>query len=312
MSPPPVPSGPIFLAGLDRSGIGLLGEILECHPDVSMTRRTNFWSTWAGAFGDLGDPANLERCLAAMSQDRRMRVFEPDADALQARIGSRPFSDADLFAVLQEELMERRGRTRWGDKSLGAERHADTIMAAYPDALMVHVIRDPRDRFASQRRHRGPVRGGAGAGAALWRWSEALAIRHSSRHGDRYTVVRYEDLVREPDDVLADLSGFLGLREGIRPDGTAAAASPLHTQSIGRHREDLTDDERRYTELALRRPMRRQGYEPEPSPASRSDSLAFWFGALPRSLGRDLGWRVHDRLGHHRQRGPQGRRGVAE
>ena len=175
VSPPSTgASGPIFLAGVDRSGIGLLGELLECHPAVSMTRRTNFWAFYAGRFGSLANPHTVDRCLDEMMRNARMRVLEPDDARLQADLAHGAPTYERLFELLQLQLMERRGRTRWGDKSLGAERYARTILSAYPTAAMVHVLRDPRDRYASHDRHRQPRRSGVGHGAAMWQWSERL------------------------------------------------------------------------------------------------------------------------------------------
>ena len=45
-----------------------------------MTRRTNFWSLYAGRFGDLISPAAVDRCLEEMMRNRRMRILEPDRD----------------------------------------------------------------------------------------------------------------------------------------------------------------------------------------------------------------------------------------
>ena len=154
--------------------------------------------------------------------------------------------------------MERRACTRWGDKSLGAERFADTILAAYPTASMVHVLRDPRDRYASQATHRTPRRSGAGRAAALWHWSERLARHHSRRFPGRYLVVRYEDLVADPNPRLEEIRCFLGLDVST---GTIDP-TPFTLASVARHRRDLNADERRFLELALAPGMQRWGYQP--------------------------------------------------
>ncbi len=49
-----------------------------------------------------------------------------------------------------------------------------------------------------------------GAGAALWLSSIRLARRNQARHPDQYKVVRYEDLVTLPVEVLEDVCQFLG------------------------------------------------------------------------------------------------------
>jgi len=302
--PSPGPTGPIFLAGVDRSGIGLLGEVLECHPAVSMTRRTNFWAFYADRFGDLASPAAVDRCLDEMMRNARMRILRPDRDRLHADLAQGSPTYARLFELLQLQLMHRRGRSRWGDKSLGAERYASTILSAYPTASMVHVLRDPRDRYASHRSSRDLRRSSSGRGAALWHWSERLARRHSRRFAGRYLVVRYEDLVREPAVCLEDVRGFLGLSE---PDGTIEAA-PLWTSSIGRHRRDLAPDDLRYLQLTLARGMRRRGYVPDPLELTRATGARFWARTLPVETARATTWVVANVVRGRRGERPSDRR----
>ena len=285
-APRALSSGPIFLAGVDRSGIGLLGEVLECHPQVSMTRRTNFWALYAGRFGDLTSPEAVERCVDEMMRNRRMRLLEPDRRRLHADLAAGKPTYERLFELLQLQLMERRGCSRWGDKSLGAERFAGTILSAYPTACMVHVLRDPRDRYASHATHRTHRRGGAGRGAALWHWSERLAHRNGRRFAGRYRVVRYEDLVGEPDRLLGEIRGFLGLDAPTEMSG----ATPLTTGSVARHRRDLTPGERRYLELALAPGMQRWGYQPDPRERSASQSISFWTRTVPLECVRAAAW----------------------
>jgi hypothetical protein len=265
--------GPVFLAGADRSGIGLLGELLEGHPDLAMSRRTDFWQRYCGRYGDLG-PADVDRCLTDMAADRRWRDFSPDRAQVLADLEVCR-SDAQLFASLQRQRMERLGKTRWGDKSLGSEIHADRILSAFPTAMMVHVIRDPRDRYASQKLHRGASRGGASAGAALWRDSVRLADRHALRYPTRYRTVRYEALVRDPEGTLEELCGWLGLPGGAE----LAATTVLHTRSIGRYRTDLTLRELTVIEDTTRGHLGGFGYRPEPpvpQPRTVRWSTTFW------------------------------------
>ena len=202
--------GPIFLAGVDRTGIGFLGELLEAHPRIAMTRRTNFWSYYYNRFGDLSDPDNFERCLTEIQRNSRMQRLQPQPDRLRQEFRQGEQTYARLFALLCEHNMERLGKVRWGDKSLGSERYADTILTAYPTAKMIHIIRDPRDRYASQFSHRGVGRGKLGAGVALWLTSVRLAERNQRQYKERYKIVLYETLAHKPEEVLLDVCDFVG------------------------------------------------------------------------------------------------------
>ena len=289
--------GPIFLAGVDRSGIGLLGEILEMHPDVSMTRRTRFWSDHAGRHGDLTDSAAIDRALDAMLKPPRMAVLEPDRERLHAELSGTAPSYPRLFESLQIQLMQRRGRIRWGDKSLAAEQYAPEIFDAYPDARMVHVLRDPRDRFASQKHHRNQSRGGVGAGSALWRWSERLATTNQGRFAGRYHVIRYEDMVTDTDSVLDEVRRFLCLSG---PAESAVQGPELGPDSIGRFHDDISSDERRIIELMTRRGMARRGYPRQPRRSSLVDSVRFWSTRVPLELAHALVWRIGIQRRHNR------------
>ena len=198
---------------------------------------------------------------------------------------------------MQRQLMERRGCSRWGDKSLGSERFAPTIMSAYPTAQMVHVLRDPRDRYASHKHHRGLSRGGLGAGAVMWRWSERLALAHSQRFGARYHVVRYEDLVEDTESTLETIRTFLELDSESISATDRIAPRPLDTRSIGRFREDISTEECRFIQLTTRRGMNRRGYLHDAVVLSPGAQLRFWGRYFPVQAVRAGLWRPMTELG---------------
>jgi len=85
--------GPIFIAGADRSGTTLLYALLASHPSISMVRRTNMWRYFDRRYGDLGDPANLDRCLNDMLRYRRMQ--HPRSDRRPGfRFADEPITEA--------------------------------------------------------------------------------------------------------------------------------------------------------------------------------------------------------------------------
>lgn len=316
--------GPIFLAGLDRSGIGLLGELLEAHPNIAITRRINFWSFFYKRFGDLSQPANLDRCLDAMLRYTRVAVLEPDRARLRAELLEGETIYARLFTLLQEQNAQRLGKSRWGDKSLKAEQYADVILDAYPTAKMIHVVRDPRDRYASQLTHRGVGRGRIGAGAAMWLWSVRLGERNERRYPDRYRIVQYESLVSDPVEVFSAILEFVG--EEYVPGLVRGADDPAEetqvvdeprmtrivgTASVGRFRTVLSARDVAFLQAIPRPFVERFGYEDVRVVMSRCDRVRFVVWDAPLNLARMVGWRagmeIRDRLG----RRPSARRMTA-
>jgi hypothetical protein len=166
---------------------------------------------------------------------------------------------APLVASVHEELAARRGggrrfllRNPW---DLG---RAPLIHRLFPGAVFVFTVRDPVDTIDSQvraarslygapseyhallspsyRRHAGRPRR-----FALYRWAISrggfvfMLLREfrlstgrwlgnlDDLPRDRWTVVRYEDLIREPEAELARVYGFLGLP----PAGVPALAQEI-------------------------------------------------------------------------------------
>lgn len=304
--------GPLFLAGIDRSGIGLLGELLEEHPEIAVTRRINFWSFYYNRYGDLAKPDNLDRCLADMMRYTRISRLQPQPEQLRSDFQRGEPTYARLFALLQEQNLRRLGKSRWADKSLNSERYADTILAAYPTAKMIHIIRDPRDRYVSQLTHRGAKKGKIGGGTSLWLWSARLAERNERNYPDRYKVVQYEDLVSDPEEFLRDLCDFLHepyspemllVGQGDSRPGAPAARAPreIRTTSVGRYQGALSDRELAFMQMVTGREMARYGYRPEALHLSRSARLTFYLKDIPLNLARLIFSRsqagIKDRVG---------------
>jgi hypothetical protein len=282
--------GPLFLAGIDRSGIGLLGEVLEAHPDIAVTRRVNFWSFYNDRYGDLSDEANLDRCLADMMSYTRISRLQPQWPLLRRDFLAGERTYARLFALLQEQNMRRLGKSRWADKSLNAEGSARAILEAFPNGKMIHVLRDPRDRYASQLTHRGSRRGKVGGGTALWLWSARLAENNARDFAGRYKVVQYEHMVRHPEAFLRELCLFMDQEYSpqmltMEPagDGEAAGAGAdraqrhFWTTSIGRYGSTLSERDVAFIQLYTAREMGRYGYQPDiiqMSPAGKATYYA--------------------------------------
>ena len=299
---------PFFLAGVDRSGIGLLGEVLERHPNLAISRRTNFWSFYYRRYGDLNQPANLERCVASLMRYRRIRDLGIDRDELIEQMRSGEPSYGRLLTAIEEQNLRRLGKVRWGDKSLGSEGHIGTILREFPGARFVHVMRDPRDRYASQITHRQAARGKVGSGTALWLWSAKLAERNRDGHRDRYLVIRYEDLVSDPLETVRGICHFLG--EEFDPNMLSSPAGDLNTSSVGRFRRDLDRHDLAFVNLVAARAMRRLGYVPAGVQMPPPERVRFALIDVPIDLAGMGGWWVGRAVRSLTQPAPSTRRMV--
>jgi hypothetical protein len=268
------------------------------------------WMYFHGQHGDLSVPDNLDRCLDAMLRYKHVAFLDPDERAIREEFAAGPHTDARLFAIFLEQFARREGKPRWGAQSGLEEQYAEEMFAAYPGLKMIHMLRDPRDRYAASLQKWPEGRGRAGGAAARWAFSVSLAERNLRRHPADYLVVRFEDLVTDPRAEMTRVCEFLGesLEEPMLRMSSAdkhraalAAGAPdgeiLSTDHIGIHRNLVPLDELRFLEVRLGSLMRRWGYGPAPARVERP--LQWWVRVFPDQSLRMATWRVVEGL-HHR------------
>ena len=244
-------TGPVLIAGASRSGKTLVRWMLASHPRFAVSRRTELWPRFHRRFGDLAVPRNLDRCLDTLLARPQVAALAPDVDRLRRDLLAGPVTYPRLFGLLHEQYAEQQGAARWGDQSAGIERYADVALAAWPDATLVHLVRDPRDRYAALVQQAGDTHLPVLRTTAAWIRSAARARHNQHRHPGAYVVLRYEDLVTDPVGTAAMLCRVLG--EERHPDMPRLAAGaryaeqrahdprgiPIHGDEVGRHRREL-------------------------------------------------------------------------
>lgn len=281
-------SGPVFVTGAGRSGKTLLRWMLSSHPNLVVTRRVELWPRFAGRFGDLSAPGHLDECLRAVLHRRQVAWLAPDRERLARDFADGPLSYAHLFALIQAQHAERLHRGRWGDQSELYEHCVESLLHAYPDATVFHLVRDPRDRHEALLAQRGRRPGDAGRTTAAWLRSVGRATRFATRFPGAYIVVRYEDLVGDPAGTAERVCTTLAepfSRDMVRMVAThrygrvGGCESPLRTEYIGRARAALPAHDLAFIESVAGRRMEVLGYgdlESVLTPRHRIGAAARW------------------------------------
>ncbi len=309
---------PVYVAGLERSGTSLMYALLTSHPNIALTRRTNMWTHFYDQYGDLSEPENFENCLAAMMKYKRLVKLEPDPEQLRLDFWKGTPSYGRLFGLLEAQYAERIGKPRWGDKSLNTERYAAAIFEAFPAAKILHIIRDPRDRYASSLTRWKKTRGGVGAGTARWLSSVGLAKQNREQYPNSYLIIRYETLATRPEETLRKITNFIGEEyspEMLRMDQSGSYIEAggnssygrrepgvISTDSIGRYRQVLSNRQIAFIQKQAGQKMREQGYELDSIQFSLSDQLVFNVADRPINLARMLAWRTRKSINDRRGR----------
>jgi hypothetical protein len=314
---PVAPPGPVFIGGVSRSGKTLLRWILSSHGGYAVSRRTEMWPRYAGRFGDLARDEELARCLDTMLARRQIAAMEIDRVRLVNDFSDGPSTYARLFALMHKQLADRLRTPIWGDQSEGIERFADEVIAAHGGARIVHMMRDPRDRYAAIRERSSSGVATLPRSTAEWLTSAALASRHVHRHPTSYRVLRYEDLVERPEATTRALCDFLGVPfepamlrlEGARRydalRGARGDGIPITTDGVGRFRQAIEPSDVAFIQAMVGKPMRSFGYDLEHTALSGGERIGFVVVDLPVGIAQVGSVRTIARI-----RSRRGRRGL--
>ena len=234
---------PIVVGGFYRSGTSLVRRLLDAHPRIYCGPEPAFFRDFTGDYID--DPLANVRFLQAS------RRLVPESDLMEI-VGA-------AFVRLHERAAEHAGKPRWADKDpMNTVHLADWERLLGDRWLFLHVVRNPLDTLASLREAGFPrtMPADLDAQIALWQRYTRAGRDFARRHPDRARQVRYEDLVRDPGPVLADLMAWLG--ESLDPgqlvldpkrhqrgleDAKARRATSIHTESVGRWHTLLSPEE---------------------------------------------------------------------
>ena len=254
---------PIFIGGMFKSGTTLLRAMLAQHSAIASGLET-YWFDFD--WQDRHSPAMQERLA-------RLGGYFDLAEQEVAEIAASAPSPERFLDILMTRVAAREGKRRWAEKTPGNIAHIDRIWAAWPDAQVIHIVRDPRDVFASL------------VEAEKWNTAEEFAERWCATvcrgselleahppASSLFLEVRYEDLIDSPEATTRRILDFLEERwepqvatfsgrtedfdKVLHATGKASTTlerlkEPLTAQRVGIWRRVLTEEQCRAIEGAI-------------------------------------------------------------
>jgi hypothetical protein len=250
----------VFICGAHRSGTTLLRDLLDGHPALCVLpaeaayfgamERAVAGLSWCDRVTHIGQ-AWLRRLINPINQPpfwllgRTSECASPYVDFARAyravagvlRGGDAPAADlvgiACAYAEVRGQRIDR--LAWWVEKTPGAERHVARIWREFPQAKIIHVVRDPDGAAQSYRALLGQSNHDAGSMTAMLR--ELIAsysiARHVTRSTDpnRYIVVRYDSLVADPPAAMHRVARFLAVDDDAAMERQSIAGLPASPNS---------------------------------------------------------------------------------
>lgn len=219
---------PILIGGCGSSGTTLLRELIHlnpriyCGPELSfLNKRQLYEQPYSQTreefrqYLDQGIATTASLSIdwlpwsATFSHRREYRFLENSQNYGVTRdelleLSQQCSSFGGLVDAFFAKTLQQAGKLRWAEKTPTNCYCIQHFLDLYPQGLYVQVIRDGRDVVPSL------VKRGYPAPIAVRRWMYDTACGLRFRGQPRYTEVRYEALVTQPEQTLQDLYAFLG------------------------------------------------------------------------------------------------------
>jgi hypothetical protein len=295
----------IFVTGASRSGTTMMSLILGNAEECAALKELHFFDELApspGAAATLSRNqavAVVARTLARHARDYWAGDPQPEERSVAQRIvdetGTDRLSPEVLFAITMRHIAREEVAERICEQTPRNIYFARGLLRVFPNAIVVHMMRDPRAVLASQKnRFRIRELGGKNVPVhevmRLWAsyhpvtmvrlWVSATREALSMDGHDRFHVVRYEDLIDEPEVTVSSLCERLGI--DFRPEMLAiphwGSSTVSHTatggvskKSLEKWRSVLTSTEVAYCDARTKSERARFGY-PEAERAKPSIS----------------------------------------
>ena len=206
---------PIFIIGNRRSGTTMLRLMVTSHPNLAIPPEGGFLIRLGWKYDRIQQftEVQVDRFIEDLFQSPNIQDWEIQKSALRERFLAKiPCSYPELIAEIYLSYIDQKfqgEKNRWGDKTTWYLNYLPQIHTYYPEAQYIHIIRDGRAVAASFKRV-SHLPDGIESITAEWLWSLNLIKSFGEQIGDgKYTEIRYEDLVRNPENELNNLCEFL-------------------------------------------------------------------------------------------------------
>lgn len=245
---------PVFICGVHRSGTTLVRDLLDAHSELVVLPSEGTYYT------------NLEAKLIKLSEkDRPALIGKEWLRRLANPINQEPYwllgrstvtvspyvnfarylmawwrepgVDAQTAVVLAyASVTDNLSAKFWVDKTPTNERFLKRIWQEMPNSRIIHVIREPMATLASRKKMEPGVK--LRVALADLKRSFQVATDRCAIKDDRFLLVRYEQLCRDPQSFKDEIAAFLGIVASNSLNRPTVAGIPARANSSFNVRDD--------------------------------------------------------------------------
>jgi hypothetical protein len=234
-------NNPLFIGGHRKCGTTMFASLLDGHEGLFIyPSETGFFYKFYPIFANskYSDKERENRVVEAILKtldeviaewvgfdacpdyhfEKLVRFFH---EKLRSSAGEiKDYFESTIYAAWACLSKNKNSQKYWVEKTTSIELYANTLFEWYPKAKFIHLLRDPRDNYAS-------IKSGWDKRYKLQFDSQERLLQsvidrarlgmefaeiNQKRFGDhRYKLVRYEDLVSDPERILNQVCTFLDI-----------------------------------------------------------------------------------------------------
>ncbi len=282
---------PIFIVGCGRSGTTLLRQVLGKHKNIySVPTESHLFVNYKSrAFPFIHyyetnkdvEKLTLSVLTLMFNGDKKSPTlikeerFTPEIIQILSELketeGFRSLKNKhDVFNLCANYLTIREKKKRWVEKTPGNIRNLSFILSLYPNAKFVDIYRDPRAVYCSGVNQRILHKSSnLFEGIGLWRAVFKEGQKFLGNMPSQYYQLCYEKLIKNPENELRKLCGFLGEdfdSEMLNVDvvncffDDSQGKKGFNILSLTRWKKLLSDHEKLFVDILTKEYRRKLGY----------------------------------------------------
>lgn len=203
---------PIFIGGCDRSGTTFLGSLLGTHQQSLCVPESQFIIEVLNGSNFKIDDIEPRAVLEMIRKHPRFKIWAIDVDDLAVD------QSINSYSSLIEHIVKHYGEKNaqptphfWVDHTPSNIKYVATLLEIFPNAKMIHLVRDGRAVASSLL----PLIWGPRSvdkAAYFWLTNLAYGLAAEALYGsNRIMRVKYEELVNETESTLQAICSFIGM-----------------------------------------------------------------------------------------------------